>query len=162
VLLFVALLELNAIARYAIRRTTMTNFRFKGAGIFTTLTAFAASTVSAQSTNCMAMGPDMVQCYDANGSNTNCIAMGSDMAHCETIGGTRSTTPGANGGRDSGSGGGFLDNILGMNFQESSFRKKVGRMIAAGDCEGAARMAYEKGRLELGADISRTCKPAAR
>jgi hypothetical protein len=46
--------------------------------------------------------------------------------------------------------------------RERSFRAKVGKMLAAGDCDGAARFALEKGRLELGSELRRTCLAASR
>jgi hypothetical protein len=32
-------------------------------------------------------------------------------------------------------------------------------MLAAGDCQGAAQFAFEKGRLELGQSIAQDCRP---
>lgn len=40
---------------------------------------------------------------------------------------------------------------------EQAFRMKVGKMLADGDCQGAARMTLESGRLELGQKILATC-----
>lgn len=40
---------------------------------------------------------------------------------------------------------------------DRGLRKKIGRMIAAGDCKGAAKLAYEKGWLDVGAEIKQTC-----
>lgn len=140
----------------------MTIYGCKRAGLFTFLTTFAVSTANAQSTNCMAMGPDMVQCYGADGSSTNCMAMGPTMASCNTVGGqAHPDTSQTNASTNGGSGGGFLDYILGSGFQEASFRKKLGKMIAAGDCRGAAKLAYQKGRLELGTQIAQTCSSAS-
>jgi putative hemolysin len=125
-------------------------------GLLTLLATFAVSTANAQSTNCMAMGSNMVQCYGADGSSTNCMAMGPNMAHCDTIGGqSQPRAPQANA---SDNGGSWLDDL--MPWREGNFRKKIGKMIAAGDCQGAAKLAYEKGRLELGAQIAKTCSPA--
>jgi hypothetical protein len=42
--------------------------------------------------------------------------------------------------------------------REKAFRIKVGKMLADGDCNGAARLALESGRLELGQSISETCR----
>lgn len=126
-----------------------------GIGRFTQLALFgviATSTVSATAqTNCMSMGPNMVQCYGADGSSTNCMAMGPNMSHCDTVGGqSRPRAQEASGDDDS-----LLDEL--MPWRVANFRKKLGKMIAAGDCQGAAKLAYEKGKLELGAQISRTC-----
>lgn len=58
--------------------------------------------------------------------------------------------------RGSGSPAGNLIGII-ERFNDRSLRKKIGKLIAAGDCEGAAKLAYEKGWLEMGADIKRSC-----
>ena len=126
---------------------------YKRVGMFAVVATFAVS-ADAQSTNCMAMGPNMVQCYSADGSSTNCMAMGPDMAHCDTIGG-QSQPQRSQASASGGNGENWLDDL--MPWRESNFRKKIGKMIAAGDCQGAAKLAYEKGRLELGAQIARTC-----
>lgn len=85
------------------------------------------------------------------------MAMGPSMANCQTTSGQDQSQPQQ---ANSGPGGGFLDYIFGSGFQEASFRKKLGKMIAAGDCRGASQLAYQKGRLELGAEIAKTCTPA--
>jgi len=54
------------------------------------------------------------------------------------------------------SGGGLIGLIERLN--DRSLRKKIGKMIASGDCEGAANLAYEKGWLETGAQIAQTCR----
>jgi hypothetical protein len=127
------------------------------AGVFGILATLTVSTASAQ-TNCMAMGSNMVQCYGADGSSTNCMAIGPNMAHCDTIGGQahpQTQQANASGG---GNGENWLDDL--MPWREGNFRKKLGKMIAAGDCQGASKLAYEKGRLELGAQIAKTCSPS--
>lgn len=43
--------------------------------------------------------------------------------------------------------------------RENAFRKKVGKLLTAGDCRAASKLAYEKGRLELGQQIAQTCPP---
>ena len=137
----------------------MISNRCKRVRLAAVLASFAASTANAQSTNCMAMGPDMVQCYGANGSSTNCMAMGPSMASCNTDGGQAEphTSQANAGGNDGGS---WTDSL--MPWREPNFRKKLGKMIVAGDCQGAAKLAYEKGRLELGAQIARSCQPATK
>lgn len=136
----------------------MTLYHTERALLLAVLASFAASIANAQSTNCMAMGPDMVQCYGANGSSTNCMKIGPDMAHCDTLGqsqsaGAKSDDVGNRGGH------GWVDDL--MPWREGNLRKKIGKMIVAGDCQGAAKLAYEKGRLELGAQIARTCTPTS-
>lgn len=41
--------------------------------------------------------------------------------------------------------------------REGAFRKRVGKLLANGDCQGATRLAFESGRLELGQSISENC-----
>jgi hypothetical protein len=89
-------------------------------------------------------------------SSTNCIAMGGGMVHCDTMDMGGSNQSDADGAYALGRGIGALI----ARGRENSFRKKVGEMLATGDCEGAARFALEKGRLELGGEIARACRPA--
>jgi hypothetical protein len=42
--------------------------------------------------------------------------------------------------------------------RERLFRKKIGEMLANGDCQAAARYAFKDGRLELGAAIAQSCQ----
>ena len=108
------------------------------------------SSASAQTSTCMRMGDNMVQCHSADGSSTNCIGMGDTMASCTTTGGYDSYNDGG-----AALGKGLGDLIAGIG--ERSFRKKVGKMLADGDCQGAGRYALEKGRLELGTSILQAC-----
>lgn len=127
--------------------------RIRQAGV---LFAFLASgsAISAQTTNCMRMGPDMVTCHSANGATTNCMAMGTDMATCNTTGGTSSHASSSDGGAALGQG--VVAFVRGI--QERSFKKKIGTMLTNGDCQGAAKFALEKGRLELGVAIQQACQ----
>lgn len=93
-------------------------------------TAASATGASAQTTTCMAMGPDMMTC-DTTGPSS-----------------------GGDGGASLGAGIGALI----AKGREKSFNKKVGAMLANGDCEGAARFALEKGRLELGRELLAECR----
>jgi hypothetical protein len=131
------------------RVTVFTQFtaaraRILMAGLAAGLAAmFWASEASAQSsTTCMAMGPDMVHC------NTMDMSPPSPMEMSQ---------PRSDGGAALGASlGGLISRI-----NEGNLRKKVGRMLADGDCQGAMRYAYQKGRLELGAEIARMCAPRA-
>lgn len=114
-----------------------------------------ASSAAAQTTHCMRMGSDMVNCTGPDGSNTNCMRMGADMATCQTTGGTSYNS--SDGGAAAGAG--LVDIIRG--FQERSFRSKVGKMIAAGDCTGAVRYAVEKGKFEVAASLQILCSQSA-
>lgn len=53
------------------------------------------------------------------------------------------------------SGGGF--GVLIERLNHRALRKKIGRLLAAGDCQGAAKMAYEKGWIEMGSNIQQGC-----
>jgi hypothetical protein len=79
-------------------------------------------------------------------STTDCMVMGK-LVHCDTSDVNSQDDIGTNLG------------LLIARMQENSLRKKLGKMMAAGDCQGAVKLAYEKGRLELGAQIARTCAP---
>lgn len=95
----------------------------------------------------------MVHCDHLGGGWTDCTAVG-NMATCQTMGTERQDQAQGDSGAALGEGLGSL--IASM--RERSFRKKVGSLLAAGDCENAARYAFEKGRLELGYEIKRNCQ----
>ena len=92
-------------------------------------------------------------------STSNCIAIGPNLVHCDTMdmGPTANASPqaGPNGGEELGRGLG----ILITRTRENNFRKRVGKLLADGDCQSAARMAFESGRLELGQSIMAACHP---
>lgn len=113
------------------------------------------STALAQTSNCMAMGSELVSCQNSNGSTTNCMSMGPDMANCTTTGGNRnnSVVPQNDGGAALGQG----INSLIHSMKEKAFRAKVGKLLSAGDCEGAANYSFEKGKIELGNEIRAQC-----
>jgi hypothetical protein len=75
--------------------------------------------------------------------------MGTGMVHCDTMDLSQPKDDDDDVGTSLG--------LLIARMQENSLRKKIGKMLAAGDCQGAAKLAYEKGRLELGAQIAKTC-----
>lgn len=113
------------------------------------------SKAGAQTTNCMSMGGGMVHCNTLGSgggmSSTDCMAMGQDMATCNTMsmgGATMSGGPVAS-----------PVEIYRMIFGDKT-RKEIGRLLASGDCEGAARYAYSHSRLELGTKIAQTCRPS--
>ena len=96
----------------------------------------------------------MVNCQNSNGSWTNCNATGPNMATCTTMGGTTAEPAGSSeGGYAFGQ---AISTIL-QKRAEASFRKKIGAFLAAGDCEGAAKFALEKGRLDVGPAIAQAC-----
>ena len=84
-------------------------------------------------------------------STSNCIAMGPTMIHCDT------TDTGSNDSSQPRDGAiGRIGRYI-ANAREDALRKRVGKLLADGDCQGAARMALEDGALELGQSISSTC-----
>lgn len=113
---------------------------------------FPASKAEAQTTNCMAMGGGMAHCTTMGSSggmsNTDCMAMGPDMATCNTIGGGGSTSGGAVGSP--------VD-LYRMLFGDKT-RKQIGKLLAQGDCEGAAKYAFDHNRLEFGLKIQQSCR----
>jgi len=94
-------------------------------------------------------------------STTNCMAMGPTMVHCDTMNMAPPYTPNtapqasSDGGEELGRG---LARLI-VRTREDAFRKRLGKMLADGDCQGAARAAFESGRLELGQSIKATCPP---
>lgn len=89
-------------------------------------------------------------------TSTNCMVSG-NMVNCTSIGGGNSDYQYDDGGRALGEGIGTLI----ASISEKNFRKKIGKMLADGDCQSASRYAYEKGRLELGSSIAQACRPAS-
>lgn len=89
-------------------------------------------------------------------SSTNCMAMGSNMVHCDTtnMAPPTSTPPDYEGQRRLGE---AMHRLI-FGDPEKAFRMKLGKMLADGECNGAARLALESGRLELGQSISDTCR----
>ena len=89
-------------------------------------------------------------------SSTNCMSMGSGMVHCDTM---DMAPPGNSSADNEGNRQlGLAIHKLILGDTEKAFRVKVGKLLAAGDCQGAARMALESGRLVLGQSISEKCR----
>ena len=127
-----------------------------GLALFALMFGFAlmltTSKAEAQTTNCMAMGGGMVHCNTIGSGgmySTDCMAMGPNMATCNTIGGGG----GSIGGRPAAS----PVDVYRMIFGDKT-RKNIGKMLANGDCQGAFKYAYEKGRTELAANIAEMCR----
>ena len=127
-----------------------------GKPLVVTLAAlFIASAASAQTSQCMSMGGGMTHCDHLGGGWTDCNSVGPNMATCHTMGVPEtSQAQSSNGGAAEGFGS-FVASL-----RERSFRKKVGTMLAAGDCAGAAKYAFVNGRIELGTEIQKSCQPA--
>jgi len=106
--------------------------RHRGRFIFALMLVGWAANASAEVTNCMAMGRDMLTCYsNDSGGNAGNGAQGSAFKN-------------------------ITDFIARSN--EGAIRKRIGKMLATGDCEGAGRYALSKGRLELGTQILQSCQ----
>lgn len=85
----------------------------------------------------------LVSCAaDANAQVTNCMDLGHQIT-CRT--------------RNSGGVAKGLGDFISRT-NDNAIRKRVGEMLAKGNCEGAARYAFSKGRLELGEQILRSCQ----
>lgn len=81
----------------------------------------------------------------AEAQMTNCMDLGGGMISCNTVGG--------------GTGGPVASPVdVYRSIFGDKTRKAISRLLANGDCEGAARYAYDKGRLELGMKIAATCQ----
>lgn len=92
---------------------------------------------------------------NAQDSSTTCMDMGGGMVHCNTMDMSGSEQSDTQGQTELGRALGKL--IFGD--KEKRFKKKIGAMLAEGDCNGAAKYAYSEGRLELGNQIAGSCIP---
>lgn len=104
----------------------------------------------AQSTTCMNLGGGLITCDTVQpGGNvrTDCMQHGA-ITSCNSTGA---------GNQGAAAGGSVISFIEGIN--ERKFNKRVGEILAAGDCIGAANYAFEKGRLEVGQAIAARCRP---
>lgn len=119
----------------------------------------------AQTSNCMAMGGGMVHCDNmgTNGSNssTNCTSMGGGTATCNTMEMGQpqrsSPTPDMSRPQTNGTALNFVGDLVARS-QERSFQKKVGQMLAAGDCIGASTFAHAHGHEAQSDQILRSCQ----
>lgn len=89
-------------------------------------------------------------------SSSNCMAAGPNMVHCDTVGGGDSTVvqaPYTQWAYE-------RDKQIGQNIRElfTGERKKVGTMIANGDCQGALKYALERGQFDLAQSIKPLCQ----
>ena len=135
-------------------------------GVFGLAIALGGSEAVAQSMDCMAMGP-MVHC------DTMGMEPPAPPINCNNV--QDSQTPlgdpyagqsklrrflGTLGDAMIVSGGGCPEYRPRLQREQAArFRMQVGKRLADGDCQGAARMAFENGALELGQSISATCRP---
>ena len=109
----------------------------------------------AQTTTCMNLGGGIVTCDTPSprgNVHTQCMSHGA-IVSCNSAGGSQGFE------NDGGSDGSVVSFIQGIN--ERKIRKRVGEFLAAGDCEGAARYAFEKGRIEFGQAILDRCQPVS-
>jgi len=87
---------------------------------------------------------------DALAQSTNCMNVGGGIVHCDTM--PDMSHPQTGGSNTIGV---IADAIARSN--ERAFQKKVGALLAKGDCVAAAKLAFAKGRLELGNQIGAAC-----
>jgi hypothetical protein len=115
-----------------------------------------SSQAFAQSTTCMDLGGGLVTCdtvQPRGNVHTQCMRHGTIIS-CNSTGGTYQGTD-----QGAAAGAGLVALIQGIN--ERKFNKRVGEMLAAGDCVAAANYAFEKGRLEIGQSIIDRCRSAS-
>lgn len=115
----------------------------------------------AQTSDCIRLGGGMVHCdsIGPNGSmsSTNCIGASGAMVHCDTtdLSSNRRAQDGTPNAND-GSSLSFVGDLIARS-QERSFQRKVGQLMASGDCNGAAVFALSKGRYDMSDQIRRSC-----
>ena len=112
----------------------------------------------------MNMGGGMVHCdsMGPNGSmsSTNCTGTGGGMATCNTMDMSQpqrtSPTPDMSHPQTNGTALNLIGDIMARS-QERSFQKKVGQMLAAGDCIGASTFAHTHGHEAQSDQILQSC-----
>ena len=88
-------------------------------------------------------------------STSNCIVMGPNMVHCDTMDMSTPSTPQT--GPDSGTQLGTALGQLISGTSDQHVRSNVGRMLAAGNCDGAYQYALQKGRFDLASRVRDLC-----
>jgi hypothetical protein len=84
-------------------------------------------------------------------STTNCIAGAYGSLNCQTTG---LSPQSSSGGTDLGAAG------LGLfiaRHREKAFQAHVGKLVAAGDCQGAITYALQKGRMDMAQQVRDFC-----
>jgi hypothetical protein len=119
-----------------------------------------AGSAVAQTSNCMNIGGGMVHCDNmgTNGtsSSTDCANIGGGMATCNTTG-TGQPMPDMSRPQTNGTTLNFIGDLMARS-QERSFQKKVGQMLAAGDCIGASTFAHTHGHEAQSDQILQSCQ----
>jgi hypothetical protein len=121
--------------------------------------AFAQSTSTSMD---MGAGMTHVNTIGPNGamSSSNCIKMGGGMANCNTMDMSQPQrtypTPDMSRPQTNGTALNFIGDLVARS-QERSFQKKVAQMLVAGDCHGAANLAFAYQRPEMSNQIRRSC-----
>lgn len=121
--------------------------------------AFAQSTSTSLD---MGGGMTHVDTMGPNGamSSSNCMNMGGGMTTCNTMdmGQPQRTypTPDISRSQTNRTTLGFVGDLIARS-QERSFQKKVEQMLSAGDCRGAANLAFAHQRFDMSNQIRRSC-----
>ncbi len=101
----------------------------------------------------------MVHCDNmgTNGtsSSTDCTSIGGGMATCNTTG-ARQPTPDMSHPQTNGTALGFIGDMIARS-QERGFQRRIRQMLAAGDCQGAANLAFAHQRFDMSNQIRRSC-----
>jgi hypothetical protein len=96
----------------------------------------------AASIACILSGPAMAQV------STNCIG-NAGFVHCDSYDSGAAAAANAEAGRE-------IGQAIAM-MKEKSLRAKLGKMVAAGDCQGAATYALQKGRFDMVEGLKQFC-----
>jgi hypothetical protein len=96
----------------------------------------------------------------AQSSTSNCMSTGPNMVHCDTMNMDTTSTSSPPSDPQNNPQALAAKGIRNLIFgdPEKAFRIKVGKLLADGDCQGAARLAFETGRFEMGQSISASCQ----
>lgn len=113
----------------------------------------------AQTSNCMNIGGGMVHCDsigpNGSSSSTDCASIGGGMATCNTTG-TGQPTPDMSRPQTNGTALNVIGDLMARS-QERTFQSRISEMLAAGDCHGAANLAFAHQRFDLSNQIRRSC-----
>jgi hypothetical protein len=130
--------------------------------------AYASGTFAQSTSTTIDMGGGMshVDTMGPNGemSSSNCMKLGGGITTCQTMDMSQPSqakpAPDISQPQTDGATLNFFGGLVARS-QGKSFQKKLGKLLASGDCDGAYVEAFIKQQFELANQIRRSCQPPA-